>query len=641
MQKMCESGSFIIGCNYWASHAGTNMWHDWDESSIEHDFALLSQHNIRYVRLFPLWPDFQPLRMHYKQSGDEKELRLRELPLPHTEAGRAGVDEVMVERFRTVCDIAQRHGLHLIVGLVTGWMSGRLYVPEPFLTVNVLTDARAIKWQTKFVKYMVSTFKDHPAIVAWDLGNECNCMGHCPDADAAYTWANAITMAIKTCDPHRPVISGMHGTFPEAEFRPQDLGEILDVLCPHPYPLFTPHCATDPLAEQKSLLHATAETVLYRGLSGKPAFAEEVGTLGPMIADEATAAAYIHTILHLLWAHDCLGLLWWCGFEQSHLTHTPYDWNAVERQLGLFRADYSPKPVLSALSRFAAFIDRHASAPLPPRIVDAVCILTAEEDSWRTAYGSFLLAKQAGLDIEFCHIEDALPEASAYLLPSIAHDHVSAHSMKRILARVAEGATLYVSIGDALLSPFSELFGLVPRHRFEQTAVDPIQIGDAVIDMKSTHKIVYDDGDATVLARDDRGNAVFAEHAYGHGHIYFLSYPLEDMAAAQPGVISGEGAIPYHLFYRAMPRLRSGQRVVSQTNPYVVWTEHIDHDGKHTVVAVNTTPRTQQATFTLPGYTFTAAWEDATQMHTVHDGGVAVTLPANETFIFDIIKKCK
>ena len=24
-----ESGKFLIGCNYWASHAGTHTWHDW------------------------------------------------------------------------------------------------------------------------------------------------------------------------------------------------------------------------------------------------------------------------------------------------------------------------------------------------------------------------------------------------------------------------------------------------------------------------------------------------------------------------------------------------------------------------------------------------------------------------------------
>ena len=30
---------FFVGCNYWASHAGTNMWRDWSAESVEADFA--------------------------------------------------------------------------------------------------------------------------------------------------------------------------------------------------------------------------------------------------------------------------------------------------------------------------------------------------------------------------------------------------------------------------------------------------------------------------------------------------------------------------------------------------------------------------------------------------------------------------
>lgn len=634
-----ESGSFIIGCNYWASHAGTNMWHDWDEDAIERDLALLEQHGMRYLRVFPLWPDFQPLRMHYMVEGQEKELRLGEEPLPHTEAGQAGVDEVMVERFRIFCDKARAHGLRLIVGLITGWMSGRWFVPEPFRTVNVLTDARAIKWQIKLVRYMVRTFRSHEAIVAWDLGNECNCLGKCPDADAAYLWTSAITMAIRSEDTARPVVSGMHGTFPEAPFRPKDLGEILDVLCTHPYPLFTPHCMTDPITENKSVLHATAETVLYRGLSGKPAFAEEVGTLGPMIASLDNAAAYINTALHLLWAHDGLGLLWWCGFEQSHLTHTPYDWNAVERELGLFDKDYRPKPVLHALEAFARMTEAEDFRPLPPRIVDAVCVITAETDTWLAAYGSFLLAKGAGLDIEFCHIDDPLPEANAYLLPSISHDHLALHTLAPILARVKEGATLYASIGDALLSPFREIFGLVPQHRSQPTAPDTVTLGTHTFRLTPSFKTVYADGDADVLARDADGIPVMAKASYGRGTVYFLTYPIEDIAAATPGVISGKEEIPYHLFYRAMPALRHPSRVISHDNPHVAITEHVEGDGSHTVVAVCCVPRTEQLTLTArDGYRLRAVryTQGATAEKT--DAGAVLTIPANSAIVLEFDK---
>ena len=63
-QKLFDLGKFFTGCNYWASHAGTNMWHDWRPDIVEQDFKALSEANIKVLRIFPLWSDFQPLRMH-------------------------------------------------------------------------------------------------------------------------------------------------------------------------------------------------------------------------------------------------------------------------------------------------------------------------------------------------------------------------------------------------------------------------------------------------------------------------------------------------------------------------------------------------------------------------------------------------
>jgi hypothetical protein len=47
-------------------------------------------------------------------------------------------------RFAAFADMAEKRGLQLLVGLVTGWMSGRLFVPPAFAGCNVLTDPLAI-----------------------------------------------------------------------------------------------------------------------------------------------------------------------------------------------------------------------------------------------------------------------------------------------------------------------------------------------------------------------------------------------------------------------------------------------------------------------------------------------------------------
>ena len=63
------AGGFTVGCNYWASHAGMYMWRRWDGAQVERDFDLLAAHGMKLLRVFPLWPDFQPLTGEYIGCG--------------------------------------------------------------------------------------------------------------------------------------------------------------------------------------------------------------------------------------------------------------------------------------------------------------------------------------------------------------------------------------------------------------------------------------------------------------------------------------------------------------------------------------------------------------------------------------------
>lgn len=597
-QKIFEPGRFFVGCNYWASHAGTEMWANWDQEVVEQDLARLSQANIRVLRIFPLWRDFQPLRMHYAAGGDPRELRLREQPLPFTKEGQAGLDPAMLQRFRCFCDIAEKNNIKLIVGLITGWMSGRMFVPEAFQGRKLISDPLVVRWQIRFVRYLVAHFREHPAIVAWDLGNECNCMEPVT-RDVAFTWASQIANTIRVADPHKPIVSGMHGLLPQGVWTPRDQGEALDILCTHPYPIFTPHCDTDPINEMKSSLHPTAESVMYASLGGKPCFVEEAGTLGPMIADEEVAQAYIRTAMFSAWAHDLRGFVWWCANEQSHLGHTPYDWNSVERELGLFRLDGSPKPVLTAMKDFASFADNFEFGTLPPRLMDAVCILTHDQDHWAAAYGSFLLAKQAGLDIRFCWCDDALPESDVYLMPALTGDSaIFRHQLQVLTQRVQAGATLYLSLNDALLSPFAEITGVQVKTRSRRRKDDLVTLMGTQFTLTSPVKHTFRTVGAKTLAVTEDGNPAMTEFTLGKGRVIFCAYPIELAAATVPGVVSGEDAVPYYRFYRAM-HLQNPGKIAAVTSPELGLTEHILDAHHRLLLILNHTPRPVADTVSL------------------------------------------
>ena len=445
-----------VGCNYWASHAGSAMWSDWRSDVVEDDFRHLALSGIRVVRVFPLWPDFQPLTRLAGERGTPIEYRLGEAPLADDDAGRAGVATIAIERFSALVDSAERHNIKLIVGLITGWMSGRLFVPPALTGLNVLTDPIALMWQVRFVHYFVHFFRERETITAWDLGNECNVMGEVTTREQAWHWTATITNAIRAVDT-RPIISGMHSLAPAGHWTIQDQGELTDVLTTHPYPLWTPYCDQDSLTTLRPLLHAAAESRLYSDLSGRPCLVEETGTMGPMIINDAGAADFLRASLFSLWAHGCTGLLWWCAFDQEHLAHAPYDWNAVERELGLFQADHTPKPAVTEIAAFTAFQEQ--AGVLPPTQCDAVCILTEDQDHWAVAYSTFILSKQAGIDVAFHYVDGPIPEAKLYFLPSIRGTKVLARRHE-LLTQVHAGATLYISYDGGFLSQFANVTGL-------------------------------------------------------------------------------------------------------------------------------------------------------------------------------------
>lgn len=629
-------GTFVIGCNYWASHAGTNMWRDWQPAVVEQDFQRLAAAGMQLLRVFPLWPDFQPITASRTGYGRLVEFGFGDAPLPGDKWGQAGISAEAMAHFTTFLDLAAKYELKFIIGLLTGWMSGRLYVPPALEGLNPLTDPLAIRWEIRFVREFVSHFRDHPAIIGWDLGNECNCMGE-SNREQAYLWAATIANTIHMADPTHPVISGMHSLTTEGNWRIQDQGELTDLLTTHPYPLFTPHCDQDPINTIRTLMHGTAESCLYADLGDKPCFCQETGTLGPVNASEAIAADFARSCLFSLWAHDCHGMLWWCAHEQSALVHPPYEWTALERELGLLRTDGSSKPVMESFGEFRHFLESLPFTSLPPRRTEAVCLLSQGQDQWGTAFSSFILAKQAGFDITFGYHKQPLPEADLYLLPNVCGTmNLWQSQWRELLERIERGATLYISLNDALLPDFAKVIGLEPQTRERRIDLSPLTLEglpDAPqIPHGGSSKVNLRSVGATVLGHETDGNPAFSVVSYGAGKVYFLNSPLELTLAQTPGVFHNADALPSYRVYQEIAQGVLATRAVRKTNPLVAITEHDMADGTRLIIAINESPEPITETFTLQ-----AGWS----LETTYRGELTTTaqnivaqLPKNDAIVF-------
>ena len=278
MKIYMQDTAYTVGANYWASPNAINMWSEWDAAAVEADFRVLSAHNIKTLRVFPLWPVFQPLKaMYANEIIYEYRMMPGENPLPDTEAGQAGVSEEACGHFSQLCALAQQYDIQLVVALLTGHMSFRFYSPEAFEGKNYLSDPTTIKWELRFIRYFVKRFRDERSIVAWELGNECNCVAHLTQQDQTYVWAAAVTGAIRESDSTRPVISGLYGTrLGQENFNVRETAELLDIQTSHPYQIFSTTGA-DPITTLRPTVEPAFSAQICECISRKPAFVEETG----------------------------------------------------------------------------------------------------------------------------------------------------------------------------------------------------------------------------------------------------------------------------------------------------------------------------------------------------------------------------
>lgn len=512
---------FLTGVNYWASNLGLHTWRKFDAKVVDKDFEYLASYGVNTVRVFPSWDVFQPLSDSYSKN-DTFRLRIGETPVEYTKYPNSGLSVSALNNFKTLLKLAKKHNLKVIVALVTGWMSGKRFMPDAIKHLNPITDAKAINFECRFIKDFVTATKYSKQIIAWELGNECNAMSLESDEAINELWLSTVSNAIRTADPTRPVYAGMHGLTANGKWKLETLGYYTDMQTTHPYPLFTPYCSKDELTAMRSSLHAAAESQYYASISKTPCLVEEAGSLGPMIISGEKEAEYLEKAYATSFASGTTGFLWWCSFDQDNFDFAPYDVFAVEQNLGISKADRTPKPTLIKMKEMAEFASLVGDLPSP--VVDGTVILTNNQDEWKTAYGAYSMAIQAGLNVDFIYENQKLPDRSFYILPSITEIlGLPKILLADLVKRVKNGAKLLISYNGGYVGRFEEISGLTVEGRSEQPIIK--ELFGTYVNCPTT--LYLKPSTAKILLADENGNALLSENEYGNGKVYFLNAPIE------------------------------------------------------------------------------------------------------------------
>lgn len=600
---------YMIGCNFWDSKSGTDMWKNWDEDSVRADLVALSENGVRYLRVFPNWRDFQPLIFLEGWRGKRMEYRMTD---DRPFENEFGIDPVMIERFEKFCDIAAENNIKFIVSIVTGWMSGRLFVPPALQGRNPITDPEVLKWEILFARGMVRFLKHRKEIVYWDLGNECNCLGEAPNNTAAWVWTSSIRNAILSEDNTRQIMSGMHGLSVDPNVAPwtiQDQGQLTDVLCPHPYPSPTVGGDVDKVNSLRTTLIPTAQVVYYSGVGGKPAMIQETGTFNDMVASKEVSAQFVRVNILSGWAHGSLGYLWWCGMEHLHLGNPPYSWSMVERELGLVFSDRSPKPVAIEMKKMTELFETLNLGILPKRDTNTVCVTTNEQSNyWHIAATSYVLSKQAGLEMEFCHYTQKLPEAKIYIVPSLtAWAPLGKYMLDQLIEKAEQGARVLFTVDTGMLTTFERLSGLKSAGMQKDSSKHIMNLDGESLPFSYEQKYLLSSIGAEVLSEDKDGTVIFSRNKIGKGYIYLLNFPLEKIIWNEAEVFTDRNRPYFKIYSKLCEGMELGKIAVSK-NPDIGVTQHRQDDGSYIVVAINYTDKPLVPELDFMGHTATVLY---------------------------------
>jgi endo-1,4-beta-mannosidase len=366
---MTVGNPFLLGVNYWPRAKAMWWWADFDGGEVREEFAMIRELGLRVARVFLLWESFQP----------RPDL----------------VDPDALAHLRTVADLAADSGLLLEPTFFTGHMSGPNWAPPWLLGGDrpvpggrqvvsggsrdagsyrdPFTDYMAISAAELLLRTVVHRLSGHPAIWAWNLGNEPDLFSLPDDAAAAPAWARRMIVAIRQVDDRTPVTIGLHldsllsdnGLRVDRMFRDLDLGTM------HAYPLYS-DLATGPM-DPDLMPFATALTA---SLAGRPVLAEEFGgctapsgeptqrwdwqALGrewsQLMLSEEALTMHLEAVLPRLVEVGALGALLWCfaDYHQELWNEPPCDTKLHERHFGLIRPDGSLKPHADVVRRFIA-----------------------------------------------------------------------------------------------------------------------------------------------------------------------------------------------------------------------------------------------------------------------------------------------
>ncbi|MBA7500204.1 MAG: cellulase family glycosylhydrolase [Clostridia bacterium] len=533
---------FRLGVNYWPRHHGVRMWREWEPEEIDREFAEMKSVRLDLARIFIDWDSFQPIKEYLSGGAKRRLLAFRDNESVTSRSNPCMIDPVMVKRFDTLIEIAEKYKIDLEPALITGWMSGAFLEPSYRRDRNVYTDPFMLKWQSKLVQFFAERYKNEKRIWAWALGNECNCMMNCFSEEAAWLWTANLTRTLHLFDPNHPIVSSMHSlgltsSSTDNKWKIEDQAELCDILAVHPYSEFTPGCELDSPTDIRTVLHAAAESEMYSDLGKKPVLCEETGALGDSRFSQEETAKFLRLRLYTLLSQGNLGCLWWCHTDFTCGDIVPYKYEMMENDgLGIFNRQGNAKPVAYEFQKFSHILDA-IGGKLPASEKKAVIIVPRNATSWLPCFNAYVLCKQVGIETDFAWEYDNLSKYQLAICPSVSSaSPFWLEGWENLISFAKEGGVLYLSYGGASLRRFGEVFGIKINYRQKRSNQNQVMgfNHNPLYKGSSDWELVFGLTRGKTILSYKNGKPALVENKIGKGKTFFFAEPTEVFLSGIP-----------------------------------------------------------------------------------------------------------
>ncbi|MGP3983105.1 glycoside hydrolase 5 family protein [Streptomyces sp. KR80] len=353
-----------MGANYTPTKGWFHHWLDFDLDEARYDLESIAALGLDHIRVFPLWPLFQPNRTLIR--------------------GRA------VDQLGQLVDAAAEQGLDVSVDALQGHLSSFDFVPSwlhSWHRRNLFTDPEVVDAEARYLETLAASLAERPNFLGMTLGNEVNQFSGPPHPDPhvctqeeAGQWLERL---LGVCERAAPGKLHTHGEYDAVWFRdghpftPAQAARLGGATALHSW-VFNGTAQRYGRAGLATVHHAEYQIELSRAWAepGRPVWLQEVGAPAPLIPPEHAAEFAESTLTNALSCPGLYGVTWWCSHDVSR---SLADFPELEYGLGLLTAERARKPLGKAVAELTAAI--RTSPPVPLRRTTALLLDPGDPDT--------------------------------------------------------------------------------------------------------------------------------------------------------------------------------------------------------------------------------------------------------------------